>query len=493
MDLDNEFLLKSLLQYNYFPSQKKAKEEIPSILNSKCLTPEISEELIKLNCRKEGYDQVEYRLTRYNNVPRLLSIPHPLPYAKLCHSFYDNWEKLKYITQTENSLIIPKKHNDGRIIVMDYENTKKNIERHVKLSFNKKFYVNTDISNFYPNIYSHSVPWALVGFDNAKKERDRSKWFNKIDKYQRLMKRNETNGIPIGPASSNIIAELILARIDETLKNEGFVFIRFIDDYTGYFSTYEKAEEFIRRLSEELSKYKLLLNIQKTSIKQLPIPSSSEWIIDLITRMPDKNSITPINMIRFLEYALNKQDVTPDGSVLKYAIKAIINGVKDETAKLLLKYTLNLCIKYPILLPLLDTLFEKIKISSKDLDLITEQLLNVVNEHAINRRSDAITWGLYYLNKLSRAIPKETADKVIRSKDCIPILFLYLSEQYDKEVIDFCNNLDKSDFFILDQYWLLLYQLFFDGKISNPYKDDNDKGKMFNILRDNKVKFIESR
>jgi len=99
MSLDKEFLLKALLQYNYFPSQKKAKEEIPPILNSKCLTPEISQNLIKLNLRdKEGYDQVEYRLTRYNNVPRSLSIPHPLPYAKLCHSFYDNWDSLKYIT-----------------------------------------------------------------------------------------------------------------------------------------------------------------------------------------------------------------------------------------------------------------------------------------------------------------------------------------------------------------------------------------------------------
>lgn len=263
MSLNKKFFLKALLQYNYFPSQNKKKEELPPILNSKCLTPEISERLIELDSRKGGYDQVEYRLTRYNNVPRPLSIPHPIAYAKLCHSLHDCWENLEYITQTENSLIIPEEHKDGRIIIMNYENTEKNIERHIKLSFNKKFYVKTDISNFYPSIYSHSIPWALVGFDTAKKERDSSKWFNKIDTYQRLIKRNETNGIPIGPASSNIIVESILAKIDKTLKDERFIFIRFIDDYTAYFSTYEKAEEFIRRLSEELSKYKLLLNIKK--------------------------------------------------------------------------------------------------------------------------------------------------------------------------------------------------------------------------------------
>lgn len=204
---------------------------------------------------------------------------------------------------------------------------------------------------------------------------------------------------------------MILARIDEILKDEGFVFIRYIDDYTAYFNTYEKAEEFIRRISEELSKYKLLLNIKKTSIKQLPFPSSPEWIIDLITRIPDKDNISPINMIRFLEYALNKQAVSPDGSILKYAIKTIIYNVKNETAKLLLQYTLNLCITYPILIPLLYTLFEKINFNSEDLDLITEQLLNIVDEHAINKRSDAMTWVLYYLNKFSQSIPEETAKK----------------------------------------------------------------------------------
>jgi len=104
-----------------------------------------------------------------------------------------------------------------------------------------------------------------------------------------------------------------------------------------------------------------------------------------------------------------------------------------------------------------------------------------------------MTWSLYYLNNFSQSIPKGIAENVIKSEDCIAILFLYLSKQYDNEIVAFCDGLDKSDLFLLDQYWLLLYQLFFDGKISNPYKDDNDKGEMFNTLKDEEVSFIESR
>lgn len=496
MSLDKKFLLRALLQYNYFPSQKRSKEEIPPILNSKSLTPEISEKLKNIPLRnKEGYDQVEYKLTRYNNVSRILSIPHPIPYIQLCYSLYDNWEKMEYITQTENSLIIPQKHSDGRIIIMDYENInhKNGIERHIKFSFNKKFYVNTDISNFYPSIYSHSIPWALVGFEKAKEEqRNHDMWFNEIDKYQRLTKRNETNGVPIGPATSNIISELILARIDKKLNDKGFEFIRFIDDYTAYFDTYEEAEKFIHNLSEELSEYKLLLNIKKTIIKELPYPSSPEWKVDLTTRIPDKQNISPTKMISFLDYALIKQAISPEGSILKFAVKSIVFDVKDDMAELLLQYLLSLCIKYPILLPLLNILFEKIRF---DLGFpYTDHLLKILNKHTINKRSDAMVWTLYYLNKFSQLIPQEVAKDVINSNDCISILFLYLSKQHDKEVIDFCNTLaDKGEIFLLDQYWLLLYQLFFDEKISNPYNYKNDKGKVFNILKKGGVSFIELR
>lgn len=472
--VNKDSVLKALVQHNYFPTQKKDNGEIPPIINSQTFTPEIAEMIKDLPSRKGGYDQVEYRATRYNNVSRALSIPHPVPYAKLCYAISENWNEFDYITKSENSLITPEIHADGRIIIMDYEKSVEAVMRHVEMTFNKKFYVNTDISNFFPSVYSHSIPWALVGFDKGKRERgDRSLWFNQIDECQMALKRNETNGVPIGPAISNILSEAILVRVDDILNKEGFNFFSFIDDYTAYVDTYEEGEEFIRRLSEELSKYKLLLNVKKTDIKQLPYPSSSEWVVDLTTRIPSKEEKNiPLSLIRFLDYAVNKQTVNPDdGSILKFAAKSIIYDVDDKTAELILKYLLGLCIKYPILIPLLNILFDKIDSTAGF--VYTEQLLKVLNEHIINKRSDAMSWLLYYLNKFSQKIPAQCADGILKSGDCVSILLLYLSKQYDPEVIAFCNGLDKTDIFLLDQYWLLLYQVFFDNKINNPYEDVN--------------------
>lgn len=467
--IDQAALISGLIQHNFFPAQKKQEGEMPPIINSATLTPAIADQLRNLPSRKGGYDQVEYRSTRFNNVSRPLSIPHPVPYSKLCYAIQDNWNEFEYITQSTNSLITPEPHSDGRILVMDYENAQQKIERHVELTFSKKFFVNTDISNFFPSIYSHSIPWALVGFDVAKKQRDPQLWFNQVDKCVRAMKRDETNGVPIGPATSNIVSEAILVRIDLILKAEGFIFVRFIDDYTAYFDTYEEAERFIRRLGEELSKYKLLLNAKKTVIEQLPCPTSPEWIVDLTTRVP-KDKDVPSNLIRFLDYAVDKQAISPDGSVIKYAAKTIVRDIDEKTVDIVLKYLLGLCIKFPILIPVLNALFEKVNTTNGF--VYTSQLIKILDEHTINNRSDAMAWTLYYLNKFAQPIPTDTASAIIASNDCVGILMLYLSKQYDNEVIAYCNGLDKTDIFLLDQYWLLLYQLFLDGKIANPYADE---------------------
>ena len=86
----------------------------------------------------------------------------------------------------------------------------------------------------------------------------------------------ETIGVAIGPGTSNIVTEIILHPIDQKLRNSKYEFIRYIDDYTAFFDTYENAEEFIRVLGTELSKYGLLLNIKKTEIKNVQNQTNSK-------------------------------------------------------------------------------------------------------------------------------------------------------------------------------------------------------------------------
>jgi hypothetical protein len=138
-----------------------------------------------------------------------------------------------------------------------------------------------------------------------------------------------------------------------------------------------------------------------------------------------------------------------------------------------LRYALNLAFHQPVLLPLLEKLFEST--ISLGMFFYAEELKQLALEHARMRRSDAVSWALYFHNRFGVSVDDACADEVVASRDCIPLLLLYLSGEakHQKCVVDFAKGLDATDLYELDQYWLLLYQLFFDKVIETPYGDED--------------------
>lgn len=63
------------------------------------------------------------------------------------------------------------------------------------------------------------------------------------------------------------------------------------------------------------------------------------------------------------------------------------------------------------------------------------------------------------------------------------------SEDYFEDILSFTEKISKDDLYELDQYWMLLYQLFFDGWIDNPYPSDD---RTFEILRHQGVTFVDA-
>lgn len=492
MSLDKDFVLTALLQHNFLPTQKKAREELPPVFTSNSFTADAASKLVNGARRTakafQGYDAVDYRLTRFNGVSRSCSIPHPMAYAYLSLCIHEHWDKINYIASNENSHIRPRQHTDGRIVIMDYESSSEKTLRSVGRSFGRRFIAHTDIANCFPSVYSHAIPWALVGIDHAKRHKSQSEWFNQLDEKNRWLKRNETQGVAIGPATSNIVSEVILARVDETLRNN-FVFTRFIDDYTAFCSTEHDAQEFVRRLSEELAKYKLLLNINKTEIISLPRPFADEWVSELSLRLPTGRVISAYDAIAYLNFAVTLAKQSPDGSVLKYALKSLLRRDFEFMAEIdVLRYALNLSFHQPVLLPLLEKLFDaNLMVPASSYG---EELQRIALENALFRRSDGLAWSLYYLNKHGVPIDTETAKEVLASRDCIGLVLLYLSgdTMHQRRVIEFARSLNAADRYELDQYWMLLYMLFQDGKIGNPYTGED----AFEILKDNNVVFVSS-
>ena len=502
--LDEDFVLNALLKHNFLPNHTSDRVELPPILNSESFTKPVAEKLAVLKEKRSkhfsGYDVVTYGLTRFNGVARVLSMPHPYPYAKLALTIAKNWKHLKFVSENESSGVIPKRHGDGRIMIMDYESSLSGAEKQLQSSHGKRFVVNTDISNFYPSIYSHSIPWALVGFAEAKKNRGKwQKWYNRLDKDLRRTTRDETNGVVIGPATSSIISEAILARIDDSLRSR-FTYYRYIDDYTAFCESFEEAERFVSELSRELTKYKLSLNAGKTHINPLPMMTSSDWIIQLKDSLPSHSPITAYDVVTYMDLAVRVAEHNPGGSVMKYGLKALANSVlsstsvaSSDTVEMFVKYAANLAFHQPALVPLMERLFDK-HLALSGRFRYGSELRSIICENARRARSDAVAWGLYLATKYKVTLKDCCYDKILNAGDCVCLLLMYIggSQAERARVIGFANSLDKQDLYEIDQYWLLLYQLFAEGVVSDPYAANPSQATPFSIMKSEGVSFVDS-
>lgn len=491
---DRDFVLDGLLQHNFLPMQKEHREEMPPMFSSRGFSRETAKALARVPKRSKdwpGYDSVEYRLNRYDGAARLCLIPHPRPYAELALCIHENWPKLEYIVGNASSQIRPRQHRDGRILVMDYERAYERSRRTLRSSFGRRFQVRADISNFFPSIYSHALCWAAVGLTESKKRRaERDAWFNRLDACFRHVSRDETNGVAIGPATSNIAAEMILARIDEKLRAKKFWFTRFIDDYTAHCRSEEQAQEFIRTLSDELMAYRLALNIRKTEVSRLPVPIKPDWIVELGSLLqPGTSVVSSHEALLFLDGALELSRKVPDGSVLKYAVRTLTRrGLEDRAALDVLRYVINLSFHHPILIPLLGEIVDVAGPTRSP--RYGRELERLAKESATYRRSDGLAWSLYLMHRFGLTPSKKIVDATLASRDCVALLVLFLSDDStaQAEVVRFAKGLPRDDHYELDRYWLLSYELFARGQGRLPGALDPS----FSVLKKRKVSFVRT-
>ncbi|WP_284503252.1 antiviral reverse transcriptase Drt4 [Caballeronia sp. GAWG1-1] len=490
-------IFEGLTRWNYLPNQKAPVGEVPPSISSRQFTPEVAKELATLedsrDRKKWRWDDVSYSMTRYDNVPRQLALMHPLPYARLAVLMSTHWNELGGLANSENSAIKPEQHDDGRILIMNYEDALTKTNLALEASFGKRFRVETDIAGCFTSIYSHSIPWAVVGFE-AEKARDRNNgpfhWSNKLDFYQRLGRRGETVGLAIGPATSSIIVEIILGRVDEKMREAGYAYRRYIDDYICYCDTHEKAQTFLALLGEYLSEYRLHLNLQKTTIVELPDPLSEPWVTTLGTALESRLGrdadgralLRTADATQYLDFATRLNRDTRDGSVLKYAVGSMLPHLDQTALGNLAPYLINLCWHYPALLPYLQKLCDA---EHELLAAFADELNAIIIENARHRRSDGMAWPLHFMLRTGMQPTENTATAVLNSRDCVACTLLFEIRRDDPQLLAFGRSLLEQGYHERDKYWLLLYQM-----ARHAVLEVHDDEPSFGILLKHRVNFI---
>ena len=499
---DKDFVYNALLRYNYLPIGKKHPDDIPfPAFSTENFTPAIADKLLENYARRRhgkemvyGYDQIEYRTTRFNLVTRLMHIPHPSPYARLCKCLSENWDQLSYVCENPNSRENLAKHDKKRLIMGKFEdleqisvmNYSKFPDARYKLQISTgKFYrVKADIASFYPSIYTHSIPWAVAGRDKAKVNSDPQLWYNELDEAQRDVKRTETQGIPIGPATSHIISEFILSKVDDVLRNDGYMFVRYVDDYECYCETRERAEKFVLKLEQELRNYLLGLNPKKMIIEELPLAYQDQWVVILRNNLPSKDKPSPRDIMSFLDFAVDLQKDYPEGSVLKYATRTLADSKKfnRNSADFFLKYLIALAVHRPSVLPILCQVAEENNVGSAlDITPVLKQSIKF-------GRSDAICWSLYFMGIGDQKVSDDLAEEIIGTADCMSIAMLIALKQQRKKVIDFLETTIADDaYYHCDRYWILIHELTTDCPKFKRYRGDSG----LKFLMEKKVHFVK--
>ncbi|MGF6369675.1 hypothetical protein OKW40_002425 [Paraburkholderia sp. RAU6.4a] len=131
------------------------------------------------------------------------------------------------------------------------------------LSGEYQYVLSTDISDFYNQIYLHRVGNAIESATG-----DHKAGFQ-IEQFITRLNNKASQGIPIGPAPSVVLAEAVMIDVDQHIQNMGLYHVRYVDDIRIFANSRKELEHCLEDLVIYLHEnHRLNVVGDKTSIKE---------------------------------------------------------------------------------------------------------------------------------------------------------------------------------------------------------------------------------
>lgn len=376
----------------------------------------------------DHYDLLNIEVRHTETAKRIFSLIHPDIYCQIVDEIVNNWAEIINHIYNDNLKVYSYSFpititNKNKI---DFKKSKTMIYNFLTLeekiaydSYNYKYILITDISKFYHSIYTHSIAWALYGDrEIAYKNKGKESLPNHLDKLFQKANHKQTNGIPIGPVVSDIIAEIVLAGVDksfsenEEIKKMDFISIRYKDDYRFLVNTKEDAEYILETLEKELQKYNLWLNKEKTNIYKMPAGLERKWKKEYNMNCDLSNKITMSKFQDAYNYLIEIEEKYPGTAMLSKFFDSLIdkkgNVIFSEFAlmnKIKVINLLSLLVDYsPRILPQLLSIIELLILhdKSEEFNNFIKQFINKMYYHImINKKVDIFRfiWVYYFAKK----------------------------------------------------------------------------------------------
>lgn len=281
--------LARLIRTAYLPS------EVPPVITAKYFSKFCENKFDYLkgkqkNLTKHSTNYETFTAPRTVSGRRNLAIVHPRAQLHLSLLITHNRAKIKKIIDEGGKSLYrtseyPKKHKafEG----LDF---RKRDTLAAGLYSERPYVLHADISRFFYTVYTHSIPWAVLGKETAKDwlshdpKKLKNHWSNGLDSAIQLCQSRETFGIPVGPDTSRIIAEVLLAGVeaDDDFSKiiSGYPAFRLLDDYVIGFDDENTAKAALGALRTVMWKFNLQLNEEKTFISESRFLYREGWKLD---------------------------------------------------------------------------------------------------------------------------------------------------------------------------------------------------------------------
>lgn len=239
------------------------------------------------------YENYEQLMLHYCSISPA-SIRSP---SRVAGSFYSksSWENInQYKNGSVATTALDKyvKHTPSYFAYKGYDRLYKFFNSRDYFSLEKQFSVLTtlDVSKCFDSIYTHSLSWAIKDKSFTKANVQVSSTFaQEFDEVIRHGNHNETNGIPIGPETSRIFAEIVFQEIDrrtiQCLSDLGeefgvdYVFRRYVDDVFIFTREEKVGRKVYAAYSDALNGFNLHANTSKSHVVPRPFLTSKSRLI----------------------------------------------------------------------------------------------------------------------------------------------------------------------------------------------------------------------
>jgi hypothetical protein len=300
-------------------------------------------------------------------------------------------------------------------------------------------------------------------------------------------------GIPVGPDTSLVLAEVVAARIDQRLMEQGLIGLRFIDDYEVGCETRHDAEAALERIERTLAEYELAINPKKTRIEELPCELKPHWIRELSEfRFRNEARVSRSDAIKFFDTAFRLHREVPTESVIAYATSRLASVEFLPDVWSIVRPLLCQCLLVdPASIRSIHRILIRHSEEARGSD-VDRTLNSLIGAHSHLDHGSEVAWAIWTCIRLSIPIHEPVLLSLAQSSDSIVRILALLARE--RGLLEGSISLESweqqlSENSLYDEHWLFAYEANVRGWFGTSH-DDVKADANFSELKSSGVSFI---